>query len=314
MNLNKQNFIYKCYNLIKGFLNKLNEDHVSAFAAQSSFFLIMTIFPFIMLILSLLKYTPITEAFLIGVVNSIVPSNFHNISSQIITQLYAQGGIGLLSVTAIASLWASSKGILSLMKGFDCIYKTDDKRNYFILRLVATLYTIIFIVGIVLSLVILVFGNSLLSFFREYEPILYNATEFLISIRGLYIPLILTIIFVLFYKLVPNKNFRFVDHIPGALFSALGWEIFSYAYSIYIDYYSGHTSIYGPLTTAILLLLWLYFCMYILFLGAEINVYFRRHFQMAKQIVRQIKDDTKDELREDLHEEIESLESKIKKH
>lgn len=289
MNPNKKNFIYKCYNLIKGFLNKLNEDHVSAFASQSSFFLIMTVFPFIMLILSLLKYTPITEDLLINLVNSIVPSNFHNISKQIITELYVQGGIGLLSVTAIASIWASSKGILSLMKGFNCIYKTEDRRNYFILRLVASLYTVIFIVGIVISLVILVFGNSLLSFFQKYNPILYNVAEFIISLRGIYIPVFLTLIFVIFYKLVPNKNFRFVDHIPGALFSALGWEIFSYAYSIYIDYYSGHTSIYGPLTTAILLLLWLYFCMYILFLGAEINVYFHGHFQKAKQMVRQRK-------------------------
>lgn len=298
MNLIKKNFIYKCYNLIRGFFNKLNEDHVSAFAAQSSFFLILTIFPFIMLILSLLKYTSITEEFLIGLVNSVIPSSFHTISSRVIASLYAQGGIGLLSVTAIASLWASSKGILSLMKGFDCIYKTEDKRNYFILRLVASIYTIIFIVGIVVSLVILVFGNSLLSFFKEYEPILYNFVEFIISLRGLYIPVFLTLIFVIFYKLVPNKNFRFIDHVPGALFSALGWEIFSYAYSVYIDYYSSHTSIYGPLTTAILMLLWLYFCMYILFLGAEINVYFHKHFQMAKEMVRQIKDDSSESLKD----------------
>lgn len=290
MNLNKKNFIYKCYKLIKGFLIKLNDDHVSAFASQSSFFLIMTIFPFIMLILSLLKYTPITEDILINLVNSIIPSGFHDTSNRIISELYAQGGVGLLSITAIASIWASSKGILSLMKGFNCIYKTEDKRNYFVLRLVASLYTIIFIVGIVISLVIIVFGNSLLSFFHKYNPILYNVTELILSIRGVYIPIFLTLIFIIFYRLVPNKSFRFVDHIPGAMFSAIGWEVFSFAYSIYIDYFSGHTSIYGPLTTAILLMLWIYFCMYILFLGAEINVYFHRHFQKAKEIVRKIKD------------------------
>ena len=78
----------------------------------------------------------------------------------------------------------------------------------------------------------------------------------------------------MFYKLVPNKKLKMVDHIPGALFAALGWEVFSYAYSIYIDYFADASYLYGSLTSIILMLLWIYICMYILFLGAEINIHF----------------------------------------
>ena len=291
MKHDKKSFIYKAYSLTKGFIDELGKDHISAFSAQSSYFLLLSVFPFIMLLLTLLKYTHITEEFLISIITSIIPANFHETAMSVINDLYTHSDIAIVSITAITAIWSSSKGILSLIKGLNCIYDIKENRNYFVLRLLASIYTLIFIVGIIVSLAVLVFGNSLLSFFEHNQPILYNIAEFIISIRGVYIPAFLSFIFVLLYKMVPNKNFRFIDHVPGAIFSALGWEIFSYAYSIYIDYYSNHSYIYGPLATVILLLLWTYFCMYILFIGAEINVYFHQHFQMAKQMVHQLKEE-----------------------
>jgi len=288
-------FFRKIYGLLKGFLNRLNEDHISAFSAQGSYFFILAFFPFLMLMLTLIQYTPITEDVLIDIVVSFLPEGFHSTASGIINELYSKSGTALISITAIALLWSASKGILALIRGFNCIYQIDEKRNYFILRFISVLYTIAFIVGIVITLAILVFGNSLLKLIDLHFPIIYNIVEWIISLRGLYIPIFLSLIFVILYKLVPNKNFRFVDHLPGAIFSALGWEVFSFAYSIYIDYYANYSYIYGSLTSIILLLLWLYFCMYILFLGAEINVYFRRHFQMAHNFVKQHRDESKNE-------------------
>ncbi len=298
----KKSVFLKIYNLIRGFFRKLSDDHVSAFSAQSSYFLILTIFPFAMLLLTIIQYTPITEAFLVEIVQSFVPQGFNSLAKDVIGELYNRSGTAIISITAIASIWTSSKGILALIKGLNCIYKVDQYKNYFILRLKAALYTITFIIGIIISLTILVFGNSLLKFISLHQPLLYNIVEFIISLRGLYIPVVLTLIFILLYKMVPNKNFRFIDHIPGALFSAFGWEFFSYAYSIYIDYYANYSYIYGSLTTIVLLLLWIYICMYILFLGAEINVYFRNHFQMATRLVKQYREDKAEEKEEDKKE------------
>ncbi|MBQ1194577.1 MAG: YihY/virulence factor BrkB family protein [Lachnospiraceae bacterium] len=288
---NKTSYIRRIYKLISGFLDKLRDDHISAFSAQSSYFLILSVFPFIMLLLTLLKYTPISEEFLLSIILSFIPSSFEAAATAIINELYSNSGMAIISITAIAAIWSSSKGILSLIRGLNCIYDIKKERNYFLLRALASLYTLAFIIGIVVSLGVLVFGNSLLNLIHRHQPILYNIVEFIISLRGIYIPVFLSFIFIILYKLVPNKDFRFVDHAPGAIFSALGWEIFSYAYSIYIDYFSNHSYIYGSLTSIVLLLLWIYFCMYILFIGAEINVYFRRHFQKAKELVRQYKDE-----------------------
>ena len=125
---------------------------------------------------------------------------------------------------------------------------------------------------------------------HKHIPLIYGIVSFIFSLRGIYIPIILTFIFIILYKLVPNKNFKLADHVPGALFAALGWEIFSYAYSIYIDYFADSSYLYGSLASIIFMLLWIYICMYILFLGAEINVFFHRYFQVAKEIIQNYSD------------------------
>ena len=61
----------------------------------------------------------------------------------------------------------------------------------------------------------------------------------------------------------------------GAAFSAVGWMIVSWSFSVYLDIFKGFSSMYGSLTTIVLIMLWLYFCMYILLLGGEVNMILR---------------------------------------
>ena len=277
--MRKTIYLKKIYIQIIRFVRRLDKDHISAFSAQSSFFIVLSFIPFVMLLLSLIRYTPISEEYLLNTFLSIVPMSFHNTTEAIIGDIYNQSSIGIVSVTAIAAIWASSKGILSLIRGLNCIYGIEEKRNYFVLRIYSSLYTISLIIGIIASLSILVFGNLVLSLVHKHMPLVYGIVSVIFSLRGIYIPIILTFIFVVFYKLVPNKKLKMADHIPGALFAALGWEVFSFAYSIYIDYFADASYLYGSLTSIILMLLWIYICMYILFLGAEINIHFYEYSQ-----------------------------------
>ena len=180
----------------------------------------------------------------------------------------------------------TEKGILAIIRGLNSVFGIDEKRNYFHLRIVASFYTIVLLLLIVLSLGFMVFGNSVLRLFSRNMPLLYELVEFIISLRGIYIPIIFTIAFVNVYRIVPNRQYSFFDHLPGALFTSLGWIIFSYVYSIYIDNFASSTYIYGSLTTVVLLMLWIYICMYILFMGAEINIHFKEHFRKARRMIK----------------------------
>ncbi len=284
-----KSFVKKLVKIIKGFISRLSDDHVNAYAAQSAFFIIVSAFPLIMLIFSLIKYTPISEEFLINSAISVMPNAISPLATTIITEMYEKVNSTVLSVTAILTVWSASKSILAIIRGLNIIFNVNEKRGYFRLRLISSIYTILFVVGIVTSLTLIVFGNSLVKFCQIHIPLLYEVVEWIINKRILYVPIILTLLFIGLYKLVQNKRYSFISHIPGALFSALGWMVFSYGYSIYIDNFAGKSYAYGSLTTLVLLMLWIYICMYILFIGAEINVYFRNHMLLIKSVFKETK-------------------------
>ena len=95
----------------------------------------------------------------------------------------------------------------------------------------------------------------------------------LIGIRVIVVMGLLIIFFALIFKMLPNRKASFKSQLPGAVLSAVSWYVFSFALSIYVEYFNGFST-YGSLATIVLVMLWLYFCMYILLLCAETNVVF----------------------------------------
>ena len=81
---------------------------------------------------------------------------------------------------------------------------------------------------------------------------------------------------------MPNRKSNIFYEFPGALLASVGWIVFSYGFSFYIDHMANFSVMYGSLTAIVLLLLWVYFCMYILFIAAELNYKIRNY--VAKKI------------------------------
>lgn len=277
------------YKLATGFLNRLKEDHVSAYASQAALFMIMALFPMLILILNVIKYTPVTEQFLLETVLNFIPSSFTELAASIITDMYSKSSGTLISISIVLTIWSASRGILALIRGFRNIYHVEESRNYFVLRLIASLYTVLFVVGIVISLSLLVFGNSIVKLIEKSQPLLYDVAKAFINVRIFYVPVIMAIIFIFVYKLVPNGHKSMVSHLPGAIFSSVGWYLFSFFYSYYVDHFATISYSYGSLTVIVLLMLWLYICMYIIFIGAEINIYFHVHFKFIHRKMKKKK-------------------------
>ncbi len=278
--------VKKIYKQIDGFFVQLNRDHVNAYAAQASFFIMIAIFPLLMLLLAIIRYTPVTEIDLLRSVLAVTPNYLDPLMEQIIGEMYSQSNFAIISITAATTLWSASDAILAIIRGLNSVFGREEERNYIIVRLICSFYTVILLVLILLALGFMVFGNSVLRLFNDKIPLLYDLAEYIIDLRSIYLPIFFTFAFVYVYRIVPNKHFRFIDYIPGALFTSLGWVISSYGYSLYIDNFASATYIYGSLTTVVFMMLWLYMCMYILFMGAEINIHFKAHFQKARRKIK----------------------------
>ena len=260
------------YFMVKAFLKKLREDTVSAFAAQTAFFVILSFLPFLIFLLTLVRFLPVETEKLLASVQSVFPEAIHNYIGVLLYEVLQKTSGAIVSISVITALWSASRGFLVIIQGMNAVYGNKETRRYFTLRFLAVGYTMIFAVVLLLTLVLLVFGNQIYLYAQSKIPLLEQAAFFVICLRTVISFFVLTCFFWGLYLLVPNRKSKHISaELPGAILSAAGWLGFSYLYSFYIDRMSNFSAMYGSLTAIVLCMIWLYACMYIMFIGAELN-------------------------------------------
>lgn len=257
--------------LIRAFIKKINNDGISALSAHAAFFVLISFFPFVMFLLTLLSYFPNFSETLPSVNLSFLPSAVSSMIVQAFTELSDRANGTILSVTVVLAIWSASRGILSIMRGLNSIHNIRETRNYIVTRIMATGYTIVFAVLLLVMILIFVFGNQLTLWLVERFPTLGDFALLIISFRTAVGISVLILFFLLIFISLPNRKTSFWCELPGAVLTATGWVGFSFLFSFYVNNFSNYTAIYGSLTAIVLCMLWLYACMYILFIGAEIN-------------------------------------------
>lgn len=269
--------------LINTFNKKVRDDYISAFSAQAAFFIIISFFPFLMFLLTLLQYLPVSETSFLLNITKIFPESINSLIVTIVREIYDKASTTVISITVITALWSASRGFLAIVKGLNSVYRINETRNYFVLRFLSTLYTLVFTIVILISLGILVFGNRIYLWIESRIPFLSKMALVIISLRTIVGLGFLILFFLAMYTFIPNRKTKIIHELPGAILTAAGWLLFSYAYSYYIDNMGNFSYMYGSLTAIVLCMLWVYFCMYIMFIGAEFNVMLRRK-EMSKDL------------------------------
>lgn len=268
--------------MIRGFLKRLNKDHVGAYAAQSAYFILLSFIPFVLLLVTLVKYTPLTQEIVTTALIRMVPEEFSSFIRVIVNEVFGKSA-AFVPVSAIIALWSAGKGVNALSKGLNCIYRVEETRGYVINRLRSAVYTLVFVVAVAVTLLLLVFGNQIQMGIAERFPVIAKVTSVIVGMRTMITLVLLCLVFLMIYKFVPNRRATLKSQIPGAMVSSVAWSLFSLAFSIYIDLTPGTVNMYGSLTTLVLIMLWLYFCMWILLIGAEINSYFEDRLRRLEE-------------------------------
>ncbi len=263
----------------KEIFDKYKKDEVTVYAAQSSFFIIISFFPFIMLLLTLIQLIPaIQKSDVMELMVTIMPDMLDALVVGIIDDLYTKSPATIISISAIAALWSASRGMLGIAQGLNRVYESPGKRGYLIRRLISSGYTLLFIIACVGSLLLLVLGSAIYSFIVKWFPKLTDFAGLVYSLRSFATLFLLIVVFSGLYKWLPLKHHTLKSQMPGALFATLGWIVFSALFSIYFDNFSNYSYMYGSLTAVVVLMLWLYICICILFIGAEINYFLDKYF------------------------------------
>ncbi len=267
--------IWMVIGYVKTYLDKCKRDNIGAFAAQAAFFIIMSAIPFLMVFTSLLQYTNISQEYVTDLLCRAMPKYIEPILQPILNEVYSRS-VGIISITAIIALWAAGKALQYMTAGLNVLNGIDETRNWFVVRFWSIVYTVVFIFAIIIVLILMVFTEYIQGLLDQAFGI-WGLLVAIVSvrplIRGLVVFAVLTGLFVWLFTQLPNKKVKALSQIPGALLCALIWYVFSIFLSIYVNFYNGF-SIYGSMSTIVLMMFWLYSCMYIMFMCAEVNVFF----------------------------------------
>lgn len=252
---------------IKDISQDFTSADISVYSGQAAFFLILSFFPFLMFFFSLLNLTPLTEQEFMDWVMTIVPSSFHETLEYFTGEIYEGISGGKITATVVVAVFMSSKAFVSLERGMNAMYHVKETRNMVKRYLYSMLYSIVFAFLLLSLLAIMVFGKRLLAQLFQLLPFLEEVVHFRMIIC---IPILFGF-FLLLFVVLPNRKQRVKQQIPGAALATAGWLIFSGLFSVYVDKYTRYSSFYGTMTTIALIMVWLYGCMYVLFVGGFIN-------------------------------------------
>jgi len=263
--------VYHLAKCIKRIYHRFREDEVPALAAQLAYYLILAFFPFIIFLITLVGYSPISSDQVLNSFSQILPLEAYSIIQKTISEVVNIKNRGLLSLSFISTLWAASNGVGAIIHGINRAYDEKESRPFWKVKGIALVFTLILSVGILFAFIMLVFGGvierklvSLLGF-PAFFKFLWNVLRYVFMLTFLFI------VFSALYLYVPNRKLKMKEVLPGAAFSAIGWFTASMAFAFYIDNFTRFSVIYGSIGGVMVLLIWLYISAVIILIGGELN-------------------------------------------
>lgn len=254
-----------------GIIRRVQTMNIGLHAANAGYFIVLSIFPALVLLLSLLRYTSLDARDLLSALDGVIPEALLPAAEKLIISTYAYTSTAVVSVSAVSALWSASRGIYGLLLGLNAIYGVQENRGYFYTRTISVFYTFLFLVVLLLTLILNVFGESLLQMLPAAQGALWEFLSEIIDFRFLLMLLLQTGLFTAMFMALPNRKNSFSDSFPGAIFASAGWLLFSNLFSVYVDHFSGYATIYGSVYAVALSMLWLYVCLWLLFGGGALN-------------------------------------------
>lgn len=261
-------------NLIKKFIRKILNDDIFALSAQFSYYIILAIFPFVLLIVIFLSQRSNLLYDILYEVKHLIPTQVYELIYDIINNSVSSYKMRYFSSSIIVLLWSASSSSVGIIKGINKAYGSEIKKNFIYMRFFGVLFILALMISFQLVLVFIVGGKYIINLIITVTTLPTIIISLLRIVNYVLPILLLTILLSLIYKFIPNMKIKFSYAIPGALIASLGCLINSLIFSIYVNYKASYyNNIYGNLSGIFILLLWINITSFIFLLGNEINAF-----------------------------------------
>lgn len=256
---------------VKCLYSRFRDDDVPALGAQLTYYLILSFFPFLIFMVSLLGFIELSGDSVVAELIRLLPSDASETISGILTEVVDNSSGTLLSFGMIATIWSASNGINAIVKGLNKAYDVKEQRPFWKVRGISLLATVFLVVVIMLVMLMLIFGKAIGEYLFQWMNY-PDGFQWIWGILKYAIPIAaMAAAFTLLYWMVPSRRLSFKEALPGAVFATFGWIITSLAFQFYMNNFGNYSKTYGSLGGMIILLIWLYISSILIMLGGEIN-------------------------------------------
>jgi membrane protein len=257
--------------LLKDLWKRFNQDEVAGLSAELAYFFLLSLFPFMIFLITLIGYLPIHQGNVVGFLSQYAPGEAMNLIENNLNMIIESHNGGLLSFGIIATIWSASNGLNAVIRAFNRAYDVKETRSFIVARLMSIILTVAMLIVIVIALLLPVFGKQIGVFIfsalglSETFLLIWNAARWIISF------FVLFLVFSCLYYFAPNKHLHWKEVFTGAFLATLGWILVSSAFSYYVGSFGNYSATYGSLGGIIVLMIWFYLTGMIILIGGEIN-------------------------------------------
>ncbi|THE13489.1 YihY/virulence factor BrkB family protein [Bacillus timonensis] len=262
---------------IKELILRYKEDEVGGLSAELAYFFLLSLFPFLIFLVTLIGYLPISQIDVLEFVAQYAPEGTVSMIEENLNYIVGSQKGGLLSIGIIGTLWSSSNGINAVVRAFNKAYDVKETRNFFFTRGISILLTFGMIFVIIVALLLPVFGKQIGIFIFSSFGLSDEFLDIWNGIRWIVSAAILFIVFTFLYWVAPNRPLKIKEIISGAFFATFGWMFVSLAFSYYVNSFGHYSTTYGSLGAIIVLMIWFYLSAMIIIIGGEINAILNCH-------------------------------------
>ncbi len=245
---------------------------------EMTYKIFLSIFPFLVFIISLVSYLNIDTLYLINILNGVVPDQVLSTVVSVIETINEQTtSSSLISVSLGLAIISTSSGVVSIMRGINRTYNITKKRRFVYNRIISIFLVFVFVFSLLVTSILLVFSDSILAFFASLKFIdsriilssdfkaLFNVLKYGVSI--------ITVLFttMIIYKVSVIDKIPLKSTLPGAIFTMVLWLASSSVYNYYINNYSRYSNVYGNIGNLFILVFWINIIAIIVLVGSQIN-------------------------------------------
>jgi membrane protein len=256
---------------------EFKKDRATGLAAEQAYYYMLSIFPLLILLISIVPYLSLDPQKALSYLQSVMPSDSFNVIEDNVVDIITKPNGGLLTFGIIGTLWSASNGMQAFIRAMNDAFDVEETRSFIKSRLISIGLTLGLLAAFIIAMVLPVFGKVIMNFVENFINI-PDGMQILINVLRWAIAFVIMVtVLAILYKVAPNKHFPFKQVLPGAIAATVMWQLISFGLSFYVSNFGDYSATYGSLGGVIVLMLWFFLTGLALVIGGEISALYHRN-------------------------------------